>query len=463
MKRQSLLIKTSLTLALGLSLLSLGMLGCGSSSSSQTQQDNSLSVNSLTALPEASELLTGSASAGLSRPSFSSALRSREVSGTPPSLSSINDENALDYFWNGLVQEINSGATVTQEMRQQFWEGENSCRMAQNLMEAFHDVEHSGTVLCYMKQVPFAAQGVTIESGDVTPSNIFNQAENDRWVKVHLANFSEAGEGDVFFRIYGSSSAEGSAGYAFNMYMCSQSTPTEMQEVRVNNATGAYTFRSMEQRQEEGGSHHTFSGVDGQLKQEGSEIVWDTAQDRLAQTSGEGEDSERSELRKNFVTISGDRVTNLHYGHYEDAFGDSLNKAKTISQFTGLGLGDVAFVQAGLALNMTMDSGSFSFTQYGDVEFQDSRYVFGESGDYFNLVDGYDFSDSFFSTLAFDSSLQAELSGFDCSHAADVVVNADFSFPELQSISNDCEDNLDDSQFCETDAIRQARNAIMVQ
>lgn len=388
-------------------------------------------------------------------------MRSHVVSGTPPTLSAINADNVDQYFWNGLVSQINDGLTLSQEVMRDFWTGENSCRMAQNPMQAFSQLQQAGTVLCYMKSIPQASSGVSISGGSA--ADLFTQTETTKRVKVAISNFSgggdddEPGSGNVHFIIYGSSSPEGSAGYAFDMYMCNP-TASEYQATRVNSATGEYTYTSYNAR---GPINQSQNQITGSLKEENGAVVFDTSKTRSLQGTYIWQNSQDggTSIGKNSITVSGDQIVNLYKGSTENSFGEMNYQDNILSQFGGSSLEDVSFIQAGMAMQFSSDG--FSNTSYTAAEFQDSYYVPVSEGDYFAAINNYAFDNPFYASVDIDSSLAQRLTSFDCDQGADVTVSVDFLDVAIAAISENCEVDFSDTNFCNGQDVEEARALIM--
>jgi hypothetical protein len=198
-------------------LYSGGIGGCGSTSSETSSSASGTTVNSLTKLPDVTTLVTTGSS--------TSTLKAA-VTGTPPLLKGITATTADTYFWNGLIATINAAASVTSDQINSFWTGEGACRMAQVVGYSFQNVLQGGISLCYMKNAPDSTNGVTINKGSEAISAIFSQGASNKTILVHAKNFSDAGSGaagdqDIFIKVFGTGSTEGSYGYGSDLWFCS--------------------------------------------------------------------------------------------------------------------------------------------------------------------------------------------------------------------------------------------------
>ncbi|EKD41308.1 MAG: regulator of chromosome condensation RCC1, partial [uncultured bacterium] len=158
------------------------------------------------------------------------------------------------------------------------------------------------------------------------------------------------------------------------------------------------------------------------------------------------------------INIEGDVLTVKNY----HSFADFTNKNKTVSQFSGSSLDDVRFLQGGFASQMTFNS-SEQDAFYGAMEYQTNTYADVDQGDYYDLVNNYDFSaDTFYDgTASLAAALLSAVSDYDCATTADVVVTMDFTNADVLAVKAECESKkLSNMNFCDGDAMQQARNAM---
>src|SRR5438874_2225715 len=59
------------------------------------------------------------------------------VSGTPATMKEIasSEANIDNYFFGGVVAEINDAGSATEAQRREFWEGQGACRLGQTVAE----------------------------------------------------------------------------------------------------------------------------------------------------------------------------------------------------------------------------------------------------------------------------------------------------------------------------------------
>ncbi len=440
--------------------------GCGSGNSS-TESSDTLTVNSLGSLPSVDEMLSVAASSSSSfsaKPSMSlSTMRSNVVSGTPPVLSDINESNADAYFWNGLVADINlyvssSGAQGSDpsdpEVQNNFWEGEGSCRMASNVSQSLGNIAQAGTSSCYMSHAPDVLGTESILSGTVSsPSAVLDQEESNKLVKVQVSD-PQQGEQNIFIRVFGSSSSEGSAGYAADLWFCNPnggSTPENFEQIRVNNSTGSMTFLSAGSHEGEATGVVQFAG--NISVNSAGEVVFDPNAAQTANVYFSGSFG----TFKGYMSVEGSvlNTKNININEYQ---GNSYtNEVFTISNISSNTSGDALFLEAGFGFQGTNQD-----AHYGGTEYQDSRYVAVNSGTLYDLVNNYDFSGDSFFTSAIDeaTSLTSGVANYSCSESPDVVVAMDMSSAGMQSVQALCEVDWETSNFCDSSSIQAARQAI---
>ncbi len=420
--------------------------GCGTGASGNS---STVALTSLSQIPDVADIVSGSDAASLRTKS--------SVTGTPPILSSITQTNADTYFWNGLIAELNTAGTATEEQRNTFWAGEGACRMAQATGYSFQNVIQGGSSLCYMKNAPSAAAGVTIVSGSVPDvSQIFNQSAGTRVVGVQITGSPNPDEDqpdqNIFIRVHGTDSEVGSAGYAADLWFCNEgnSTPRGYETIRVNaNELASTSYNS---------DFGTFGAVitASLVENASGDIMFDTTQERNAHVFFEGEGNNF----EGFISVSGDFLTSkiVQTGSFQE---NSFSmKNYIVSQFSGDSLSNLVFEAAGFHLENTFND--FTNTFGGASEFHDTFYESLQEGDLFDLVDGFDFADDAFfeggsETLA---GLAAAMANYDCSTTPDVVVSMDFNVPEVQAVAAICENFFQDMNFCDGDAIQEARQIV---
>ena len=423
--------------------------GCGSSA---TRGATATSVSSVSDLPDVRTMVRTSAA---SAPNLKDT-----VSGTPPFLKDITATNADAYFWNGLVAKINAASSVTSDQVDAFWEGEGACRMAQAVGYSFQNILQGATSLCYMSNAPVATSGVTVTSGSVTASEAMTQADATRIVKVQVTNFTEIGgskggsttDQDIFIKIYGVSTAEGSVGYAADLWFCASGSPTSYENIRVNSSTGILTDTNVN-KGEEG---NFISSLSASLKSSGSKFVFDASKAKTADVYF------TSDAFGSFfgnVSITDGSMTARNY--QSGSYGGTSNtfKHSIFAEYSGDTMATLRFKTAGFALENTFGSQSNNVT--GGTEFQGTTYSAVSSGTLYDLAKAEDFSAAVYQGSASSyATLLAAISNYDCSATPDVVVEMDFSKDGTKAVATQCENTFSDMDFCDDSTIQLARQNV---
>jgi hypothetical protein len=418
-------------------------------------------ITTLSSIPSISEMLNdGSASANLTQLRFA-------VSGgeNAPLLLDLSEDNIDEYFWNGLLAELADEESLSDQQRQDFWQGEGSCRMAQNVGYSFENIERSGTSLCYMKNLPEAESGVTVTAGDIDdPSEAMTQAAQTKVVKINITNASfgdeESPDQTVMIRIYGTDSETGANGYASDLWFCAegQDSPSGVEQIRINNAAQTMISSNV-QDDDNGQSYSEFSG--NLAEDEDGTPVFDPAELQAVTFIYNGEHDGNESNFKGYVAVQNGEMTTKSWfiGEWEDV--SQAHKNYAVNSFAGTSLDTLRFLSAGFANSWS--SGDFEDTFDGAISFQDTHYVADEeSNEYFELVDDYDFdSDSFFEGESFSVD-QAKLDlvsseTYACDVEVDIEIDMDFSDPGPQAVQELCEVRLSDTQYCDGNTVREIR------
>lgn len=444
----------------------LGSQGCGSNST-EGNVDTGLSVNSLSALPSVDQMLSVAASGSSTSLSANqstslSSIRAFAVSGTPPVLSDINDSNADAYFWEGLIAQINNLEVDPSDVAVQadFWEGEGSCRMASNVAQSLGNIAQSGTSTCYMSNAPRVLGEDAIVSGTVSSlPELFDQGESDKLVEVQ-ATGDDFGDQNIFIKVFGTDSTEGSTGYAVDLWFCDTtggSAPTGYQQIRVNRSTGVMT--TVEAGQGGDGSGTGVVQFTGVLGVNGSgELVFDPSQTQSANVYFSGSFG----TFKGYMAVDGTVLNTKNTNINEFGGSTNTNKVITVANISSNSAGDALFEEAGFGVEWS--SGEHSDAFYGGTEYQDSHYVAVNTGTLYESVLNYDFgADSFFSAAIDDgvAALVAGAENYSCGETPDIVVAMDMGSEEMQTVRGLCEVDWETSNFCQTESIQQARSLIV--
>jgi hypothetical protein len=450
-------IHTRLWAGLFTLVLASGIISCNGGSSSGSSS-SSVSISSLSDIPELSEVV-GSSSTDASI----SALALMAVSGTPPNLTTVDADSADTLFWNGMVADVNTNGADAEDV-EDFWQGEGKCRMAQDVGYAFQNIEQSGISICYLKNAPNATSGVSITSGDATVDDIFTPEASNKVVQVQVTNpegSEESGNENIFIRVFGTSSSEAADGFAVDLWFCDDGVeePRDYEQVRVNETTGVMT-----QVHSSTDNSSTFtSEFEGTLAVDANgNITFDPDSTQIADVYFS---SETDEFKAQVQVSDGDMVTKS-WSTYDDPESDFSDERKiyVTSSYSGTSTADLKFLSAGFATLWSNsgfeESGGDSY--YGATEFQDTTYATLLSGTLFDAVNNFDFSeDSFWDgTLAIDSDIVNGTSNYSCNTTPDVVVTMDMSDSGTQAVQTLCEVDFQDMNFCDSESISTARDAI---
>ncbi|MBU1918390.1 hypothetical protein KKF63_09735, partial [bacterium] len=103
-----------------------------------------------------------------------------------------------------------------------------------------------------------------------------------------------------------------------------------------------------------------------------------------------------------------------------------------------------------------------SDTFQGAVEYNDTFYDQNNENELYNLVEDFDFSseDFFTGTVGVSDSVLETLSEYSCSVTPDIVISMDMADTGMMAVSEECEQIWSDMNFCDSESIQQAREAI---
>lgn len=443
--------------------------GCGSSSSStgSSGTDSSVGVSSVSELPELTDMVSTS--------SGSSSLSAYLSSGTPPVVAGITSGDVDPLFWNGLLatlgaRVVSGSFSISNEEMDDFWKAEGACRVAQEVGYAFQNLQSTGATLCYLKNAPTASSGVSIASGGVTADELFSQTENSKVIEVQVSGEmpgeeegeEESGPENIFIKVFGTSTTEGSSGYAIDLWFCAEGSATAkgFEQIRVNESTGAFSQISAE------GSNGSFvNQFEGQLTtdSEGSFIFDpDAAQSSEMIFSDSGGDWGDFTFKAKVTRTVDDRLEALSWYLNSSEGSSNERKVYTTSAYTGSDSSDFAFSDSGFKTKWT--NGNSTESYYGAVEFQDTFYSLVEEGDFYDVSLAYDFgTEAFFDGDAPEDNtgLLDTRSDYDCAVTPDIVTTMDMSDPGFQSeVVALCEQEYQDMDFCDSETVVDIRNAI---
>ncbi|MBF0491645.1 MAG: hypothetical protein HQM15_02560 [Deltaproteobacteria bacterium] len=417
-------------------------------------------VSSLSKLPDLSSMLDSTSSASISRSLIRSA-----VSGTSntPAIQDMSGSNADAIFWNGMLAGINATPSTVvltdQQTINNFFRESAQCYMAQGVGFSMQNIESSGTSLCYMKRAP-----AVIPADAVTPATaadaVMSQEANTKVIKINATNMPGrnrpgGNSQTIFIKIFGSSSTEGSAGFAADLWFCSSGAAGQAENIRYNSTSKIMTDTSV--NGEKGGIYQNIFSASLLAQSDGS-FTFDPDQARSSDmfSSNQGD-------FKASIHVLGDQLTNKSYNSNTFNGVPQSNKNYSKSQIStsvsASGRKNVFFYQGGVA--NTFGSGDSSNTFSTGTEWQTDHYVPVTSGTYYDAVSAFSFdTDAFYSSLAEDTTLTASLSNYDCSTTPDIELNMDMGTTAMAPVVSACEQHWQNMNFCNSDAVQNAMNAV---
>lgn len=430
--------------------------GCGSSSSSSGTgaggTTETSKVKSITDLPAISTMVsTGTTSGSVSVAQSVG----KTASGTAPLLTSISDDNIDSYFWNGLLAQIKSAGSATEAQRSSYWDGEGACRMAQTVGYAFQNILQGGTSLCYMQNAPKAANGVSVVSGDAENSTVFNQGASNKIVKVVVSNQEGmSGDENVFIKVYGTGSTEGTSGYAADLWFCSSANAvTGYEKIRLDDTT--FTSTSV------GNDFGNFvSTISAALTTDSSgHKIFDTEKSRSATVYFGPSDGSFTFLGSVAID-SNDLLTARDYQTGTFGGGSTqTSKHSIFANYTGSTMDTLRFSAASFSLQDNYGGSAQSIT--GATEYQDTHYVSVDTGSLLTKAQAEDFSNTIYKgdTSSYTTALKAT-ADFSCTATPDVVVAMDFSQSGPKAVATLCENDFKEMDFCDGTAVGAVRNIV---
>lgn len=402
------------------------------------------SIPSLTALVRSKQATTSSKN-----------VKSKAVSGTPPTILEVA-QFVSNYFWeDGLISSI-IGSSPSQQQCGDFWgggrdgssSGFTGCYMAQGTAFTLQNMLQFGMSACYLKGFPsqqnLDAGGIEVVSGTL-PTGGINQVMSPpsggtaRLVRVNISD-PDFGDQAAFIKVLAQNQLNAQAlTYGFDLYFCSPDGSVALGYEKTRIATsGRYT--SEQGSQEEGSFFGTISAY---LTSQGGELIFDPSKDRrVSMLSDFDHGTSKSEL----IVTNTNKIYNKELSSFSSS--DGLRSSYSIARFTGSSTADLRF-----------ESGAYKDSQpFGDfegaVEFRDSTYVSAPSSSLLSELDQVNLSSSFYSSL---SSPEIDLSPYDCSAEADIVLNLDMTNSFMEGVKQDCEgERLDGMNFCDNETLQLA-------
>lgn len=449
------------------SLIAMASASCGSSNGTGSGAGNLTSAN-LTKIPGANTMVGASSSSSSSRiknpihnvgktDGFDLA-----VTGTPPLVTDLQ-AGADQYFWNGLAATINTAGSANAGQKDQFWGrtaggpgGQGACYMAQSVGEAFGRILDAATSACYMRKMTQASSGVTITGSSA--SSVFEQADNDKIVKVHVLNMpgrgpnnEGGGEMNIYIRVKGKS-VIGTDTYRAELTMCNgtTSTVTGTDILQVVKSTGEFTATSTHNEGAYGGSSTLTAFLSGSSD---GRLTFDTSKTRHAVSNFGGSWG----VFKSDVTITPDAKI---YTKMRNSGTSYNNKTYSVSSFSGSSMGTLRFREAGYKATSTYNYSGSDHTETfsGGTQWSSSFYSAVSSSDLLTEANLIDLTTDSFYTGSLSAPSAADLSASSCSLTASITVEMDFSNTAVAAIQTACEgEKFTSYSMCNSSAIQSAQ------
>lgn len=435
---------------------------CGGAGGSGVGGD-SLSGISLSDIPSASQMVGTSDS--------TTALARAVVTGDEylPLVTDL-DEDPDQYFWNGLIAEINDAGWVhSLQDEQDFWKGRGACSMVQGFGQAFQNIMQGATSSCYMSRLPFAESGVTIDGS--TAEDVFSPVADEKVVNVNVINDEFGGE-KIFIKVHGTNEV-GNSTLKYTMWFCNSETNivrgTEV--IEINMDTGLYTTTN----KEAGDDHQGTFSLTGYLTQSGGEVSWDISRPRSASVHylfshsgdwGESEGNFKSDIEIDGSTlITKMNETSEQSGDWGEATHE--NKRFLAATFSGGSLTDLRLRQVA-AKEHVVTSGEWEGAHTSETAADwtasnenDGRYEPVEEGDLYDLLAEVVFEDDSFYDELGTPDYEVDAEDFPCEGVdVDVTVQMDFADPGVDDVREACENRWEQFDMCWQGDVSEAERKI---
>lgn len=392
---------------------------------------------SLDALPSTSSLVAGGSSASLAL----------AVTGTPTKLRETKD-NLDQIYFGGVLADIASAGSSTEEQRGQLERGDALCRLATNNADVFSDL--IGGTMCYMQNAPKQTTGLTVvkASDTVTSadySKVFAQESADKHVQIRV---TQSGQTGMIANMIIPGSTSSPDAYKVNFYMCKNNEGSlaleSIENYTVDFATGLYSSTGSH-----GGSFvyegedQTYVGaeiINAYLIKSGSNFVFDPAKDKVIQSSGTDSSDSRTGVRKRYITIdSNSQITAKAYGTATSSGNSESEKIYSISAISGAGH-DIAMPEAGMRMERTWTYSGTDYTSdpFGAVEWNTDTYANTESSTIYQSISDFSFdSDDFYSAAPTAPTFESDK--YDCSTEGDVILAWDMEDTSFTAVESICD------------------------
>lgn len=405
-------------------------------------------ITSLSKIPNSSKIFSASG-ASLST-----------VSGTPPTVVSMNSLALKNVFWNSGVIDAIIGNTANESQCRQFYStltdgssgGFDACYTAQDVASTISDVVGSGTTLCYMRNI---ANATNVANGSLStvlgsfpsndPAQLFSipSGSTSRLIQIRVGGLGDGPPEDGFYIAIKSSGENAAAGnqYSYTAYSCegSGSTPVEIEEtsVKTDNRYVSDILTS--------GEHSFNAAIRAYLTETDGVVSFDSTRDKTVQMNlSQGTSSFKGDMT---ITPS-NYIIAKRYG----IFPSEIFKAYSVSRYSASSLGTLRFLESAFQRSSSYDAGvSFNNTTSA-VEYQDTNYKVSASNVFLPWLTAVDFAvDSFYNTVP---SVPAITTSFNCNTVVpDLVVSVNMATETMRAVSATCEgERLRDVNFCQNDS-----------
>lgn len=398
----------------------------------------------------------------------------RTVSGTPPYIADIPDQDILTLFWrDGVVERIAAG-NANQDDCNEFYGGNtdghsagiSGCRMTEQTARSLEDAFRSAGSLCYMKSIPklgSSTEGITIVSGESNiPEGDFTKifetpaGSEDRIVELQISELPESGDNQlsteadsidqrIFVQIHPvSTNDEEKLQYSFDLYFCNAAGTTLLSH---ESTTIAQHGKLVSIARGDESEFQFESTLTGYLTEGDSIINFTPLLPRSLEISAR-EKIGGFEHKSSLTMTPQDQILAKLYDVSEG------RRGYAVLGFVGSGLADAQLFEG--AYKDEKDGAPDDSFQVA-VEFRDSRYLAAPNSKLIKQLKTVNLSkNSFYAapTFSFNSS------AFDCSTTADFVVALDFSASPLQAVTQQCEgEYIENMDFCTSNStVAQAEN-----
>lgn len=410
-------------------------------------------------LPSANGIVKSNSSVAAS----SSARNSRlAVSGTPATMGEISssETNIDNYFFGGVVAQINQAGSATDTQRREFWEGQGICRLGQTVAENVGRTIEGGMSLCYMQKVPKKPGALEVTRGEVAAADVMKPGRRDRVVKVSVGGeHHTAGNEIIYIKVFGSDSI-GEDKYKAQLTFCTEDLrPRGRETIEVDKQAGTYSSEGLDSWEDGEISARGRHSLSAYLKVENGALVFDANRARSMDSAHLGN---WGGFKGNLVISGDDRMAAKSYGRWKwtdsqlNTYSGS-DKNYAAASFRGNDLASLLFLEGGASGINEWQNQSHEYVI--GTEFRDTRFLPVISGNFFEAATSYDLSgDSFYAEL---SVPDLELPATECNPDVDVEAVIDMGSSAMLEVREECEGNrFRNYEMCYGPEIRQAQRVL---